>query len=273
MGNNFCVCDGDSNKEKESNIFSIISPSNNIPKEEIKTLALENKITQGSNYKTFLDDNTSMNNKLDNFLNEVYKTKNTISQKDEQPIEKENKNNFHCSGKFNISSNYQISNLPNGKDNNINDSQNIQENNEKNINGVNNLRKNELGFISFKSLIVDNNHNIQIKEKIENKDNNLAVSQQTNKSKEFQNNKNKNINQYNINEFNNKKKDENKENGSPLYERNMNYENFKYNDISKYDDTDNEDYLNYESNYTNSNKREENRDEQSLFDDEPNEIS
>ena len=82
MGNNFCVCDGDSNKEKESNIFSIISPSNNIPKEEIKTLALENKITQGSNYKTFLDDNTSMNNKLDNFLNEVYKTKNTISQKD-----------------------------------------------------------------------------------------------------------------------------------------------------------------------------------------------
>ena len=81
------------------------------------------------------------------------------------------------------------------------------------------------------------------------------------------------IDHENINEFNNKKKDENKENGSPLYERNMNYENFKYNDISKYDDTDNEDYLNYESNYTNSNKREENRDEQSLFDDEPNEIS
>ena len=48
----------------------------------------------------------------------------------------------------------------------------------------------------------------------------------------------------------------------------MNYENFKYNDISKYDDTYNEDYLNYESNYTNSNKREENRDEQSLFDEE-----
>ena len=58
-----------------------------------------------------------------------------------------------------------------------------------------------------------------------------------------------------LNELNIKNKDENKENGSPLYERNMNYENIKYNDISKYSDIDNEDYLNYESNYTNSNKR------------------
>ena len=273
MGNNFCVCDGDSNKEKESNIFSIISHSNNIPKKELKALALENKITQNSNYKTFLDDSSSMNNKLDNFLNEVYKTKNTISQKDEQPLEKGNNNNFHCSGKFNISSNNQTYNLPNGKDNNNNDSQNIQENNEKNINGVNNLKKNELGFISFKSLIVDNNHNIQMKQKIENKDNNMTFSQQTDKNKENHNTKNNNINQYDINELSIKKKDGNKENGSPLYERNMNYENFKYNDISKYSDIDNDDYLNYESNYTNSNKREENRDEQSLFDDEPNEIS
>ena len=271
MGNNFCVCDGDSNKEKESNIFSVIDSSKNIPKEELKTLALENKITISSNYKTFLDDNTSMNNKLDKFSNEVYKSKNNISQIDEQTLEKENNNNnFHCSGKFNISSNNQLYNIPNGKDNKNDDSLNIKENNEKNINNVNNLKKNELGFVSFKSLIVDNNHNIQFKEKKENKDNNITTSQQNNKSKEFDNIKNNNINQYDIHEFSINKKKENRENGSPLYERNMNYENIKYNDISKYSDVDNEDYLNYESNYTNANKREENRDEQSLFDDDPN---
>ena len=112
-----------------------------------------------------------------------------------------------------------------------------------------------------------------MKEKKENKDNNMTISQQIDKSKEFNNIKNDNINKNNINELNIQGKEKNKENGSPLYERNVNYENIKYNDISKYSDIDDEDFLNYESNYTNSNKREENRDEQSLFDDEPNEIS
>ena len=100
----------------------------------------------------------------------------------------------------------------------------------------------------------------------------MTISQQIDKSKEFDNIKNDNINKNNINEFNIHGKEKNKENGSPLYERNVNYENIKYNDISKYSDIDDEDFLNYESNYTNSNKREENRDEQSLFDDDPNEI-
>ena len=272
MGNNFCVCDGDSHNEKESNIFSVISPSKNISKEELKTLALENKITQNSNYKTFLDDTSSMNNKLDNFLNEIYKSKQTISQKDEQPIITENNNNFHCSGKFNIPSNNQIYNIPNGKDNTNINFQNIQDNNEKIVNVIDSLKKNDLGFVSFKSLIIDNNHNIQMKEKKENKDNNMTISQQIDKSKEFDNIKNDNINKNNINELNIQGKEKNKENGSPLYERNVNYENIKYNDISKYSDIDDEDFLNYESNYTNSNKREENRDEQSLFDDDQNEI-
>ena len=65
MGNNFCVCDGDNNNEKESNIFSVIPRANNLPKEEeYKTLSIENKLTQGSNYKTFTDYNTSINNKM-----------------------------------------------------------------------------------------------------------------------------------------------------------------------------------------------------------------
>ena len=118
MGNNFCVCDGDNTNEKESNIFSVIPRANNLPKEEeYKTLSIENKLTQGSNYKTFMDYNTSINNKLDNFLNEIYKTNND-SQKNENKLILETKkddNNFNCSGKFNILPNCQTNNLTNGK--------------------------------------------------------------------------------------------------------------------------------------------------------------
>jgi hypothetical protein len=58
MGNKICVCDGDINNEKESNIFSVFPQAKNIQKDELKTLTLENKITQGSNYKSFIiDDN------------------------------------------------------------------------------------------------------------------------------------------------------------------------------------------------------------------------
>ena len=69
-----------------------------------------------------------------------------------------------------------------------------------------------------------------------------------------------------INELKNK----NNENGSSLNERNVNYSQLRYNEISKYSDVSDDDYLNYESNYTNSNKREANRDEHSLFDDDEN---
>ena len=90
MGNKICVCDGDSHNEKESNIFSILSKTNTNKNEELKTSALENKATQGSFYKSFLDDNTSLNNnKLDNFLNEIYKSSNN-SQKIVEEIIPEN---------------------------------------------------------------------------------------------------------------------------------------------------------------------------------------
>ena len=57
MGNNFRVCDGDSHNEKESNIFSILPQTKNISKDEFKTLTSENKISQGSGNKSFMDDN------------------------------------------------------------------------------------------------------------------------------------------------------------------------------------------------------------------------
>ena len=293
MGNNFCVCDGDSNNEKESNIFSIIPKTKNISKEEFKTLTLENKMTQGSAYKSFMDENSSLNNKIDDFLNELYKNKNNVEGNDEQIKldNKNSKNTFHCSGKFNIPNNNQISNVSNGKSNN--DINYINENGSKEIiNGAETLKKNNLGFVSFKSLIVDNNHNIQIKTNIdnkdnkenkenkdnfenkenkENKDNNMTISQKIDKNKEFDENDDNIQNNNNfIYSIVNKKK--NNENGSSLNERNANYGQIRYNDISKYSDVSDEDYLNYESNYTNSNKREENRNEQSLFDEDQNAI-
>ena len=274
MGNNFCVCDGDNTNEKESNIFSVIPRANNLPKEEeYKTLSIENKLTQGSNYKTFMDYNTSINNKLDNFLNEIYKTNND-SQKNENKLILETKkddNNFNCSGKFNILPNCETNNLTNGKINNDSDSINIKDKKEINNNGSTNLKKNDLGFVSFKSLIVDNNNNIQMKENKEkidnNKDNNMTISLKTDNNDEIEN-KNNFIKE--INYINNNKINEKEENGSPLIERNNIYNQLRYNEISKYSDVSDEDYLNYESNYTNSNKREANRDEHSLFDDDEN---
>ena len=291
MGNNFCVCDGDSNNEKESNIFSIIPQTKNISKEEFKTLTLENKMTQGSAYKSFMDDSSSLNNKIDDFLNELYKNKNNAEGNDEQ-IKSENKNSkntFHCSGKFNIPNNNQISNVSNGKSNN--DINFINENGSKEIvNGAETLKKNDLGFVSFKSLIVDNNHNIQMKtnkDNIEykenkdniinkgnkvNKDNNMTISQKIDKSKEFEENDDNNIQNNNNFIYSIVNKKNNNENGNSLNERNVNYGQLRYNEISKYSDVSDEDYLNNESNYTNSNKREENRNEQSLFDEEQNDI-
>ena len=268
MGNKICVCDGDINNEKESNIFSVFPQAKNIQKNELKTLTLENKITQGSNYKSFIiDDNSSLNNKLDNFLSEIYRSKNN-SQKLEGETIPENKkedNNFHCSGKFKTSEEHHSNIIQNGKNNIDNESLNNKENKEINNNGLDNLKKNEFGFVSFKSLIVDNNHNIQLKDNKQNKDNNMTVSNEYDKMKETkENNDYKEI----INELKNK----NNENGSSLNERNVNYSQLRYNEISKYSDVSDDDYLNYESNYTNSNKREANRDEQSLFDESQGEV-
>ena len=266
MGNKICVCDGDIHNEKESNIFSIFPQTKNIQKEELKTLTLENKITQGSNYKSFIiDDNSSINNKLDNFLSEIYRSKNNSQQLGGEtiPENKKEDNNFRCSGKFKISEDQNPNNIQKGKNNIDNDSLNNKENKEINDKGLDHLKKNEFGFVSFKSLIVDNNHNIQLKENKQNKDNNMTVSNECDKIKEAKENED---NKKDYKEIINEYKIKNNVNGGSLNERNVNYSQMRYNDISKYSDVSDEDYLNYESNYTNSNQREENRDEQSLFD-------
>ena len=272
MGNKICVCDGDSQNENESNatiinssIFAIFPQAKNLEKPEFKTLNLENKITQGSAYKSFMDDSSSLANKYDNYLSEIYKSKNNSQKINGKIISeiKEEDNNFQCSGKFKIPNNQPINNILNGKNNIDNYSLNIKENKEIYNNGADNLKKNEFGFPSFKSLIVDNNHNIHLKNSKENKDNNMTVSNEYDKLKESNENE---VNQKDYKELTNGLKNKIYENGNTLNERNFNYNQLRYNDISKYSDVSDEDYLNYESNYTNSNKREENRNEQSLFD-------
>ena len=268
MGNKICVCDGDSHNEKESNIFSILSKTNTNRNDELKTLALENKATQGSCYKSFMDDNSSLNNKLDNFLSEIYKSNKNSQKIEEEIIPETNRedNNFHCSGKFEIPKNNMANSIPNGKTNMEDNIMNNGESKEINNNGKEIIKNNnQLGFVSFKSLIVDNNHNIHLKDNRQNKDNNMTISNEYNKIKESDVNKSITNNNNELIKMNTNK---NNENGNPLHERNINYGQLRYNDISKYSDVSDEDYLNYESNYTNSNKREENRDEQSLFDEE-----
>ena len=270
MGNKICVCDGDSHNEKESNIFSILSKTNTNRNDELKTLAIENKATQGSCYKSFMDDNSSLNNKLDNFLSEIYKSNKNSQKIEEEIIPETNRedNNFHCSGKFEIPKNNMANSIPNGKTNMEDNIMNNGESKEINNNGKEIIKNNnQLGFVSFKSLIVDNNHNIHLKDNRQNKDNNMTISNEYNKIKESDVNKSITNNNNELIKMNTNK---NNENGNPLHERNINYGQLRYNDISKYSDVSDEDYLNYESNYTNSNKREANRDEHSLFDDDEN---
>ena len=279
MGNKICVCDGDSHNEKESNIFSFMAQKNSFKKEELRTLTIDNKNTLGSAYRTFFEDSTSINNnKEENILNEISKSKNNSQKIEEIKIHESNKedNNFHCSGKFNFPENYSNYRISNGKNNNEHDSINIKENKEINNNGSGKLKKNELGFVSFKSLIVDNNHIIQLKDNKdnkdnidnkdnkENKDNNMTISNNFDQKKEKENILDIKNNSELINNIQNNKKIEN---GNP-YERNQNYGLLRYYEISKYSDVGDEDFLNYESNYTNSNQREENRNEQSLFDED-----
>ena len=237
MGTNFCVCNDSNNKEQESNIFSIIKNSRNGKENELKTVTLQNKLTKGSEFKSIRDDNSTLNNKLDNYMNEIYKT-NEEKNPDNEICDPKIGENLHFSGKFNEFPNNNIPkyNLINGKIDNEFNSLDIKENTEIITNGADITKKNnQLGFISFKSLIVDNNHNIHMKE---NKDNNVSNSQQNNKSKEAANIKKS------IDFENNDGNSKIKENGSPIYDRNINYSELRYNDISKYSDTSDKDYLN-----------------------------
>ena len=282
MGKNFCVCNEIlNNGENESNIFSVMNNNKHLEKETIKTLNSENQIIQNSMFKTIQDDISTNNNGFSSLLYDMYKNNNSNKSENNNKLLSEiNKNdNFQCSGKFNVlqtNSNIQIAN--GGNDNNENNSSNNNDskNINNNINGGNLIskNKNELGFISFKSF------NVEPKE---NKDNNTNNSN----SQKIENNLeiNNSLNKYNIIENGNsgyidtqKRELKLEKNGFSICkdnninfptEKNNNLSEYRYNNISQYSDvSENEDYLNYESNYYNSNKREENRDNQSLFDEE-----
>ena len=281
MGKNLCVCNGIlNNGENESNIFSVITNNKLLEKETIKTLNSDNQINQNSIYKTIQDDSSTNNNGFSTLLYDMYKNNSNKKEINNKLSSEINKNdNFQCSGKFNVlhtNSNNQLAN--GGIDNYDNNSSknNDSKNMNNNINGGNllNKNKNEFGFISFKSF------NVEPKE---NKDNNTNNSN----SQKIENNLeiNNSLNKYNIIENGNsgyidtqKRELKLEKNGFSICkdnninfptEKNNNLSEYRYNNISQYSDvSENEDYLNYESNYYNSNKREENRDNQSLFDEE-----
>ena len=271
MGKHFCVCNDANNLEIESNIFSGMQKNKHLGKETIKTLNSDNQINQNYTNKSFQDDNSTNNNNysLNLFVNEMYKYNNKYRQdfnnNYNKPLSEINKHEgFQCSGKFNVllsSQNYQIPN--GGNDCKDNNSLNIS---DKNINnGDRKINKNEFSFTNFKPF-VDGNNNIGIKD---NKDNNTNNSIEINK-----NNKDNVINK--SSEYNDTQKmiqnddfpiskDDKIENGSSLNEKNDNYNDYRYNNISQYSDVSDKEYLNNESNYYNSNKREEERDIRSLY--------
>ena len=271
MGKHFCVCNDANNLEIESNIFSGMQKNKHLGKETIKTLNSDNQINQNYTNKSFQDDNSTNNNNysLNLFVNEMYKYNNKYRQdfnnNYNKPLSEINKHEgFQCSGKFNVllsSQNYQIPN--GGNDCKDNNSLNIS---DKNINnGGRKINKNEFSFTNFKPFI-DGNNNIGIKD---NKDNNTNNSIEINK-----NNKDNVINK--SSEYNDTQKmiqnddfpiskDDKIENGSSLNEKNDNYNDYRYNNISQYSDVSDKEYLNNESNYYNSNKREEDRDIRSLY--------
>ena len=251
MGKNFCVCNDGSNQEIESNIFSGLQDNKHLEKETIKTLS-DNQITQNFTTKSFQDCNSINNygfkipgnekNKNDNNnLNNYFYNNKHISDINRH-------DNFQCSGKFNvITINQNTSN--GGKEQNDKNSFNNSDKNKMFLN------KNEFSFNNFKTFIDGNN-------KITNKDN---KNNNINFCKEINNNKKPNI--FNVN---NKKNDIQKIEKECKDIKNGIGDNYRCNNISQYSDDTDKEYLNNESNYYNSNKREENRDIELSLDNEEN---
>ena len=258
MGKNFCVCnDILNNHETESNIFSGMPKNRHIEKEAIKTLNSVNQVNQTSENKTIQDDNSSNSYRLNVFENEIYKNNFNKLQNSNKYLNKSD--NFQCSGKFNVlqtNQNQQLSNGGNEKNEicSLNDNKNIYNNGSVNI-----VKKNELGFVSFKSFYEINNNTGEKENKDNNTNNSVDIN---NKNKEENLEKNNDKTKIEQNSFSICKK--NNENGN-LKNENSDY---RYNDISQYSDISDKDYLNNESNYYNSNKREENRENYSLSDEE-----
>ena len=98
----------------------------------------------GSITHVIIDDNSSLNNKFDNYLNDFYNTKNNLQKIGGEiiPEKQIEDNNFHCSGKFNFSEDPHLNNIENEKKNKDNESLNNKENKERNDNDLLILKKN-----------------------------------------------------------------------------------------------------------------------------------
>ena len=271
MGKHFCVCNDANNLENESNIFSVMPKNKGLEKETIKTLNSDNQINQNYTTKSFQEDNYTNNYYALNFLvNEMYKNNdynnyNNYNNKNNKLLSDINKHdNFHCTGKFNALQSNQNYQIPNGGIvNNDNNSLNISDKKINNSSGKN-INKNEFSFTNFKPLYDGNKNDIEIKN---NKDNNTNNSigiynnkyNITNKSSEYNDIQKIQENNFSI------CKDNNNENKILINKKNDNCNDYRYNNISQYSDVSDKEYLNNESNYYNSNKREENREIGSLY--------
>ena len=268
MGKHFCVCNDANNLENESNIFSVMPKNKGLEKETIKTLNSDNQINQNYTTKSFQEDNNTNNYYALNILvNEMYKNNdyNNYNNKNNKLLSDVNKHdNFHCTGKFNALQSNQNYQIPNGGIvNNDNNSLNVSDKKINNSSGKN-INKNEFSFTNFKPLYDGNKNDIEIKN---NKDNNTNNSigiynnkyNITNKSSEYNDIQKIQENNFSI------CKDNNNENKILINKKNENYNDYRYNNISQYSDVSDKEYLNNESNYYNSNKREENREIGSLY--------
>ena len=245
MGNNFCVCQGLTGKEKESNLFAgmPINNNNNNNKQEEKIEKETINTTFSKYYTNNRNDTMSIKNGCQSNLNENsiinnINTLNTFRNYENncniiphKSLSEINKNDPYnkSSGKFNILVlKEQIENGSNFQENKENDKQsNISSKfNEKSFG-----EKNKQASISNFSM------------------NNFCFEVNKNYSNENDNNYNENNNIENI-----KIKNNNTEGENNIY-------------LSK--SSSNKDYLNNDSNYYNSNQREENRENNiSLYDED-----
>ena len=235
MGKNLCICkDALNNNENEANIVSRMPKNNPLEKETIKTLNSINQIYPTSENRTCQDDkSTNKNNGLNLLLEEMYKNNNPkiIENGNNKFLSEINKNdNFQFSGKFNILHSNSNRQIPNGG------YENNDYNNDNNINIYNNngggiiLKKNEFGFVSFKSFNDCNNNGV---EKKYNKDNN------SNNSINHKNEQNLDIDNINPND----NMDKNSyHNDNQKIEQNNSFSIYKHNIDNSKEKSDNNDF-------------------------------
>ena len=314
MGNNFCVCQGLTGKENESNIFAgmPINNNNNKQEEKFEKETINTNTTFSKYYTNNRNDTMSIKNGGQSNCNEnsifnnvnnlktfqIYENNNIITNN--KLLSEINKNDPYnkSSGKFNVliikdqienGSNLQES-KENDKQSNISSNYNERSFGEKNKQAsISNFSMNNFCFEVNKNNIYENNSNKNniyennsnknnIYENISNKNN--IYENNSNKNNIYENNSNKNNIYENNNDGNNTKENNRYENSKSENsnkddnssennkDNNINYTEEENNDYLNKSNS-NKDYLNNDSNYYNSNQREENRDYNlSLYDED-----